>query len=53
MHEDTVWDPAVHGNLQNQIREMILKVQEERARHRTSSIEREPIDRVTRWFRPT
>ncbi|MDH4387380.1 MAG: hypothetical protein QE269_01500 [Fimbriimonas sp.] len=31
MHEDTVWDPAVHGNLQNQIREMILKVQDERA----------------------
>jgi diadenosine tetraphosphate (Ap4A) HIT family hydrolase len=31
MHADTVWDPAVHGNLQNQIREMILKVQDERA----------------------
>ncbi len=31
LHEDTVWDPAVHGNLQNQIREMILKLQEERA----------------------
>ena len=31
LHEDTVWDPAVHGNLQNQIREMILKVQDERA----------------------
>ena len=31
LHEDTVWDPAVHGNLQNQIRDMILKVQDERA----------------------
>lgn len=31
LHEDTVWDPEVHGLLQDQIRQMILKLQDERS----------------------
>lgn len=30
-HEDTVWDPEIHGALQERIRAMVIKLQEERS----------------------